>query len=81
MTSKPGRPSFSNSSSALLAVPYSITPGESRNFDLAFSSQNISTGSSSDPVYLLSQVNHQLIIFNKIILSICFAFFLTVKKY
>ncbi len=57
MTSKPARPSFSSSASALLAVPYSVTPGESRNFDLTTSSQNISTGSTSDPAYLYSQVN------------------------
>lgn len=54
---KTARPSFSNSSTALLAVPYSITPGESRNFDLTTSSQNVSTGSTSDPAYLFSQVN------------------------
>jgi hypothetical protein len=77
MTSKPARPSFSSSSSALLAVPYSVTPGESRNFDLTTSSQNVSTGSTSDPAYLFSQVN-RLIVFNKGILFIFV--FLTVKK-
>lgn len=57
MTTKTGRPSFSSSTAALMAVPYSISPGESRNFDLTTSSQNISTGSTSDPPYLFSQVN------------------------
>ncbi len=57
MTSKNGRASFSASSAALLAVPYSITPGESRNFDLTTSSNVISTGSTSDPVYLFLQVD------------------------
>jgi len=57
MTSKNGRASFSASSAALLAVPYSITPGESRNFDLTTSSNVISTGSTSDPVYLFIQVD------------------------
>ncbi len=57
MTSKPGRPSFSSSSAALLAVPYSVTPGESYNFDLTTSSQNVSTGATADPAYLFSQVN------------------------
>ncbi len=57
MTSKNGRASFSASSAALLAVPYSITPGESRNFDLTTSSYVISTGSTSDPVYLFIQVD------------------------
>jgi len=57
MTSKNGRASFSASSAALLAVPYSITPGESRNFDLTTSSNLISTGSTSDPAYLFIQVD------------------------
>jgi hypothetical protein len=57
MTSKNGRASFSASSAALLAVPYSVTPGESHNFDLTTSSHVALTGSSSDPVYLFSQVN------------------------
>jgi hypothetical protein len=56
MTSKTDRASFSASSGALLAVPYSVTPGESRNFDLTTSSHILSTGSSTDPVYLYSQV-------------------------
>ncbi len=55
-TSKTGRPSFSSSSAALLAVPYSVTPGESHNFDLTTSSNNISTTSANDPAYLFSQV-------------------------
>jgi hypothetical protein len=55
-TSKNGRASFSASSSALLAVPYSVTPGESRNFDLTTPSRVISTDSTSDPAYLYSQV-------------------------
>jgi hypothetical protein len=57
MTSKTGRASFSASTSALLAVPYSVTPGESRNFDLTTSSHVVSTGSTTDPAYLFSQVN------------------------
>jgi hypothetical protein len=57
MTSKNGRASFSASSAALLAVPYSVTPGESRNFDLTTSSHAISPGSTTDPAYLFSQVN------------------------
>lgn len=60
MTTKTARPSFSSSTAALMAVPYSITPGESRNFDLTTSSQNVSTGSTSDPAYLFSQVNPSL---------------------
>jgi hypothetical protein len=56
MTSKNGRASFSSSSAALLAVPYSVTPGESRNFDLTTSSHNASTASVNDPPYLTSQV-------------------------
>jgi hypothetical protein len=57
MTSKTGRASFSASTSALLAVPYSITPGESRNFDLATSSHVVSSSSTTDPAYLFSQVD------------------------
>lgn len=57
MTSKNGRASFSASSAALLAVPYSVTPGESRNFDLTTSSHVVSSGSTADPVYLFSQVD------------------------
>ncbi|CAF4659418.1 unnamed protein product, partial [Rotaria sp. Silwood1] len=56
MTSKTERASFSASSAALLAIPYSITPGQSRNFDLTTSSYIASTGSSTDPPYLYSQL-------------------------
>ncbi|CAF3900099.1 unnamed protein product [Rotaria sp. Silwood2] len=56
MTSKIDRASFSASSAALLAIPYSVTPGESRNFDLTTSSYITSTGSSTDPPYLYSQL-------------------------
>ncbi|CAF3780229.1 unnamed protein product [Rotaria sordida] len=56
MTSKTDRASFSASSAALLAIPYSVTPGESRNFDLSTSSYITSTGSSTDPHYLYSQL-------------------------
>ncbi|CAF4057996.1 unnamed protein product [Adineta steineri] len=55
-TSKTGRTSFSSSSTALLAVPYSVTSGELHNFDLTTSSHLISSGSSSDPAYLFSQL-------------------------
>lgn len=55
MTTKSTRPSFTSSTAALLAVPYSVTPGESKNFDLT-SSQNLSSGSNSDPAYLFNQV-------------------------
>ncbi len=79
MTSKPARPSFSSSSAALLAVPYSVTPGESRNFDLTISSQNVSPGSTSDPAYLFSQVNRLIFFFEKKIRDHLFDF-LTVKK-
>lgn len=54
-TSKTGRASFSSSSGALRAVPYSLTTGESRNFDLT-SSQDIVPYSIDDPPYLSSQV-------------------------
>lgn len=63
MTSKNGRASFSASSSALLAVPYSVTPGESRNFDLTTSSHIASNDSTTDPAYLYSQVKENLLNF------------------
>lgn len=56
MTSKAERASFSRSANALLAIPYSVTPGESRNFDLNTSSYDVSSGSNQDPPYLFSQV-------------------------
>ena len=52
-TSKHGRASFSTSTPALLAIPYSITTGESKNFDLTVSSP----GTAPDPAYIFSQVN------------------------
>jgi hypothetical protein len=55
-TSKNGRASFSSSAGALLAVPYSITSGESRNFDLTTSPQDTSAYTVADPPYLSSQV-------------------------
>ena len=60
MTTKAKRPSFSCSTAALLAVPYSVTPGEAKNFDLTTSSKNLSSNSTSDPAYLFNQV-HPLI--------------------
>ncbi len=55
-TSKNGRASFSASSGALLTVPYSLTHGESRNFDLNTSSQDATAYTVADPAYLSSQV-------------------------
>ena len=55
-TSKNRRASFSSSPSALLAVPYSLTHGESRNFDLTTSSQDAAESTVADPAYLSSQV-------------------------
>jgi len=55
-TSKNGRASFSSSPGALLAIPYSSTPGESKNFDLTSSSQDIVPYTIDDPPYLTSQV-------------------------
>ncbi|CAF1294902.1 unnamed protein product [Adineta ricciae] len=54
-TLKTSRPSFSTSPTALLNVPFSVTPGESRNFDLTTSSNFVSTGSTNDPPYLFNQ--------------------------
>ncbi|CAF4151075.1 unnamed protein product [Rotaria sp. Silwood2] len=56
MTSKNGRASFSASPSALLAVPYSHTNGETRNFDLTTSSQDTTIYTAADPSYILSQL-------------------------
>ena len=57
-TSKPGRASFSSAPTALLAIPYSVTPGPSRNFDLSTSTPaDASTYPVPDPPYLSSQVS------------------------
>ncbi|UJR23110.1 hypothetical protein I4U23_026131 [Adineta vaga] len=56
MISKTRRASFSASSTALLAVPYAVTPGESRNFDLTTSSNLISTSSTNDPPFLFNNL-------------------------
>ncbi|CAF2744821.1 unnamed protein product [Rotaria sp. Silwood2] len=56
MTSKNGRASFSASPSALLAVPYAHTNGETRNFDLTTSSQDTTIYTAADPSYILSQL-------------------------
>ncbi|CAF1582905.1 unnamed protein product [Rotaria magnacalcarata] len=56
MTSNTDRASFSGSSTALLAIPYAVTPGESRNFDLTTSSYAGSNGPNADPAYLFSQI-------------------------
>ena len=76
MTSKTGRASFSASTSALLAVPYSVTPGESRNFDLTTSSHAVSAESTTDPAYLFIQVHR---INNDMLSEIILSFFV-VKK-
>ncbi len=55
-TSKNGRASFSSSAGALLAVPYSVTHGETRNFDLTTTSQDTTVYTVADPPYLSSQV-------------------------
>lgn len=60
MTTKTARASFSSSSGAVLTVPYSLTPGESRNFDLTTSSQNVSSVTTNDPPYLSNQVGSSI---------------------
>jgi hypothetical protein len=56
-TSKNGRASFSSSSGALVAVPYAVTHGESRNFDLNTTSQDTAAYTAADPPYLSIQVD------------------------
>ncbi|UJR25800.1 hypothetical protein I4U23_007150 [Adineta vaga] len=51
------RTSFSSATGALLAIPYSLTPGEVKNFDLASSSLDTTTITIEDPPYLSSQLN------------------------
>lgn len=53
-TSNTGRASFSKSNTALLAIPYSITTGDEKNFDLTVSSP---VDTAPDPSYISSQVN------------------------
>ena len=55
-TFRNSRASFSSSSGALLAVPYSLTQGESRNFDLTTTSQDTAAYTVADPPYLSIQV-------------------------
>ena len=57
-TSKTGRATFASSSAALLAIPYSVTPGPSRNFDLTASkADDAASYPVPDPPYLSSQVS------------------------
>jgi hypothetical protein len=60
-TSRNSRASFSSSSGALLAVPYSLTHGESRNFDLTTTSQDAAAYPVADPPYLSIQVYREKI--------------------
>ncbi|CAF1403615.1 unnamed protein product, partial [Adineta steineri] len=55
-TLKNKRASFSSSSGAVLAVPYSLTQGETKNFDLTSSSQDATTITIDDPAYLKNQL-------------------------
>ncbi|CAF0922263.1 unnamed protein product [Rotaria sordida] len=55
-TFKNGRTSVSASTNALLAIPYSHTNGETRNFDLTTSSQDTTVYTAADPPYISSQL-------------------------